>query len=201
MLGPIVMEINHLKTHQSPLDPFACHEARKIHASRGRRKRLSEWEKKYCRPDKVKSGVGEGNTQLLELITGAKFVHTLFCPYKRWYFLFLFLLFFSFLSLSLGLSCWRSSLPSCASYCDLLLLSLIRLRAPELDREEREEREREKIKNDRLEVKSPPPSCHCGCRCFPLVHLCDGWRIEKDGSMSTAICHMSQGERFPWHGN
>ena len=85
MLGPIVMEINHLKTHQSPLDPFACHEARKIHASRGRRKRVSERgrEKKNARPDKVKSGVGEGNTQLLELITGAKFVHTLFCPYKR----------------------------------------------------------------------------------------------------------------------
>ena len=31
-----------------------------------------------------------------------------------------------------------------------------------------------KIKNDRLELKSPPPSCHCGCRCFPLVHLLDG---------------------------
>lgn len=38
MLGPIVMEINHLKTHQSPLDPFACHEVRKIHASRGEKR-------------------------------------------------------------------------------------------------------------------------------------------------------------------
>lgn len=126
MLGPIVMEINHLKTHQSPLDPFACHEARKIHASRGRRKR--DWErgregkrerKENARPDKVKSGVGEGNTQLLELITGAKFVHTLFYPYKRWYFLFLRSSLYSLLVSAVG----APLCPSCASYCVLLLAS------------------------------------------------------------------------------